>query len=175
MGNILNRNKRHNSKSIKSKNTINVDTLDLFSLNPDEIPLVPNKGLITKARVCSIYDGDTITCIFIHKFKDIGIPIKLNIRILGVDCPEIKSNNPIESNAAELVRDHLARMIFEKDVDIIIEKWDKYGGRALANVYYNNINISQYLIENNMGKQYNGNKKTTWTNDELNKITYISQ
>jgi len=49
-------------------------------------------------------------------------------------------------------------MILNKIVYLELEGEDKYG-RILANIFINNINLNQYLIENKYAYKYEGGKK----------------
>jgi micrococcal nuclease len=116
---------------------------------------------IKKGRVIKIYDGDTIT--IAAKLPNFYFwnksPIyRFNIRLNGIDCPEIKSKNKTEKVFAYKVKKILSKMILDKDVNLKIIDCDKYG-RLLADVYYDNINISNFLIENKMALSYNGGNK----------------
>jgi endonuclease YncB( thermonuclease family) len=65
-----------------SSNLTNFNNYPLFSFN----------GLITKAYICDIYDGDTVTCIF--KFNNQYN--KFKIRMYGYYAPEMKPSKSIE-------------------------------------------------------------------------------
>ena len=56
-------------------------------LNSDNnIPLFSFDGIITKAKIVDIYDGDTFSACFIFNNKI----IKYKCRSFGYDCPEIR-------------------------------------------------------------------------------------
>ena len=84
---------------------------------------------------------------------------KFNIRILGVDCPEIKSKNENEKKVAIIARDKLKHLILGKMVELKNLKNDKYGGRYNANVFINGLSCSEWLIDNRLAVEYDGGKK----------------
>ncbi len=106
-----------------------------------------------KARVLRVYDGDTF-----HAEISLGYDtyIKHNVRVYGIDTPELKGKSKAEGIKA---RDRLIELIAEKEVYISsVEARDKYG-RCLAEVFLGDINIAQTLINEGMGKAYFGGKK----------------
>jgi micrococcal nuclease len=104
-----------------------------------------------KAKVISVYDGDTIRADI-----DLGFGVWLHnqkIRLLGIDTPEIRSEEREEGlKVKKIVED----MILNKDVMLISHK-DKQGkyGRWLAEIIINCANLNFWLLENNYAKKYN--------------------
>lgn len=131
-----------------------LDIEELLSLDYKTVKKFTLEGLKKKAKVISVYDGDTITVVFKHKDEY----NKWNCRIYGIDTPEIKTKNPEEKKAAIIARDFLKDIILEKIVVLECLGFDKYG-RLLINVFYDDKNISNIMIENNHGKAYFGGTK----------------
>jgi micrococcal nuclease len=108
-----------------------------------------------KATVIKVYDGDTFTINL-----DLGFYIAYNeqvIRLARVNTPEIRGE---ERKEGLKVRDIVRSLILDKEVTIktIKDKKEKYG-RYLAEIEFNDengklINLSDYLIENGLGKLY---------------------
>jgi len=146
--------------------------------NPKYISRVPRKGEIVVARVYNVYDGDTCSVIYEYGSEYINI----NIRVMGVDCPEINPSaediemKNLEKKAAIFVRDKVRKMILDKDVKIKLIKWDKYGGRVVGAIFlpskFENkwITLTEYLLSNGYGKPYIGNKKDDWERRDLIKM-----
>ena len=63
------------------------------------------------------------------------------------------------------MRDCLREKILNKIVTIECKDFDKYG-RLLVEIFYEDININNWLIENNYAKKYYGGKKTEWFVDD---------
>jgi len=109
-----------------------------------------NKLYIYNATVISVYDGDTITC-----DVDCGFGIilrKQKIRLYGVDTPEIRGD---EKEKGKISRDKLREKILNKDIvlETIKDKKGKYG-RWLGIIHLNNENVNEWLIKNNLAKEY---------------------
>jgi len=152
---------------------------------PYEIPLELKPSdlgkfipIITRGRVIKCYDADTITIAAIpqntmdenteHKYNNI---YKFSVRIRGIDTPEIKPKKPKEpatelekrqynneKKIAQIARDKLALMIFGNIVKLENVAYDKYG-RILADVYYEDILISEWLLKKRLAVEYDGGTK----------------
>ena len=118
-----------------------------------------------KAKVLRVYDGDSITVLIQLGFN---IILKQNIRILGIDTPEIRTKNKKEKAFGLKVRDFLEEWIQDKEVIIITEKPDKFGGRYLAHVEtIDGTNVAWVLKSKGYAKPYDGGKKKPWTSEEM--------
>lgn len=127
------------------------DTKSVCSYIPD----------INYGKVIKVYDGDTITIATQLHNGDV-CPIlkmyKFNVRILGIDTPELKTTNAIERELGIIARDSLSEMIYGKVVRLENVSYDKYG-RILCNLFLNDINISEWLISKNHAVRYSGGTK----------------
>lgn len=105
-----------------------------------------------------VVDGDTI------RAEIIGFPEPLNrvsIRILGIDTPEMKGKCEKEKKNARLAKKFIEDQLkITHVVSFDGLKWDKYGGRILANVFFDGYNLSELLIQNGYAIPYHGEKKT---------------
>ena len=146
--------KRHNStlNNITQKNT---DVSYLKKINYDDtIPFVP---YIVYAKVIKVYDGDTITVA--SKLPFIDSPIyRFSVRLAGIDSPEIKGQSLTEKTLAIKSRDALHKLIFGKIIELKNCGKEKYG-RLLADIYYNNIHVNQWMINKKLAVVYDGGKK----------------
>ena len=145
----------------------------LERIDPKTVPKVPFQDKIIYARIEEIYDGDTVKIIVL--FGD--IPVKISLRILGIDTPEIKNGEgrlPEEHAAAVKVRDYM-RSLFPKNIaKICIRDWDKYGGRVLGELFLETgENVSEILIHGGWARPYRGEKKKLWTLEELTAIPFV--
>ena len=105
---------------------------------PKNIPrFIPHvySGLVIK-----VYDGDTITIVG----RITGDPqlYKFNIRIAGIDCPEIRSKNENEKHIAILAREEVEKIILNK-----IVRLDGFSQEIL------NIKKSKFNFEKDLIKQ----------------------
>ncbi len=103
------------------------------------------------------HDGDTITFDIpgLHPF----IGKKMKIRLNGVDTPEISTKNKCEKvkgrNAKNLVQNLLKR---STRIDLENIKRGKYF-RIVADVVIDGKPLSEYILKNNLGYVYSGQKK----------------
>ena len=107
-----------------------------------------------KAKIVSVYDGDTIKVVF----AVLGKLYKFNSRIQHVDTPEIRTRNKKEKEYGLKVRDKLREKILNKVVTIICDDFDKYG-RLLIDIEIDNELISDWLINNDYAFRYDGGTK----------------
>jgi micrococcal nuclease len=139
----------------------------LETINPKLVPRVPYQNEYKLARIDEIYDGDTVKIIVLFG----ETPIRLSLRIIGIDTPEIKQGEgrlPEEREAAIKVRDYMRSLFPKKIARICIRDWDKYGGRVLGDLHLETgENVSDILIHSGWARPYHGEKKKEWTLDEL--------
>lgn len=113
-------------------------------------------------KCISVYDGDTITIAF-KPFTNEPV-YKYNIRLSGVDTPEIRTSNPDEKKKAIEVRDALREKILDKFIYIKCCKFDKYG-RLLAEIFdeYKKESMNAWLIKNKYAYKYDGGTKQKYS------------
>lgn len=120
-------------------------------------------GIDTYARVIKVCDTDTLTIIFEMNDE----MIKINVRLAGIDAPELHSQIESERELCISGMECLNSMIGDQVVRVELQNMDKYG-RTLANVYtLDEININEYLLEQKYVRAYSGGAKQTWTAEEL--------
>jgi len=145
----------------------------------DNTPNFTFNGKKYKSKILDIYDGDTITIgFYLEGFNY----IKMNIRLMGIDTPELKGNQKEMGIIArnylikELTAIHINKNYTRKEIRDLISKtndniidvhlldFDKYG-RPLAYIYKNGININEKLVEKGLANKYDGGKKEDkWLN-----------
>lgn len=112
------------------------------------VPFVPP---ITSGKVIKVYDGDTITIVSKLPYPK-SLLYKFRVRLARINAPEINNhviNSNINSNTNSLSlesRDFLSSMVMNKIVELKSVRTDKYG-RILAEVYCDNVNMSDLLLE----------------------------
>ena len=132
----------------------NINSIDIEWKNT--VPFIPP---ITSGKVIKVYDGDTITIATKLPFKDADELYRFSIRLIGIDAPEIKGETANERHLAIIARDALSKLILNKEVILKNKAIDKYGGRLLADVFYNNVHVNKWLLEQNYAIPYNGKTK----------------
>ena len=131
-------------------------------INWDEIKDAPEfslEGQELKAKVVSVYDGDTVKCVFPLNNK----LYKWNCRLSGVDTPEIRTRDKVEKQYGYQVRDNLREKILNKVVTLECGDFDKYG-RLLVKIKCDNdeCTINQWLINKDYAFEYHGGTKKSW-------------
>lgn len=133
----------------------------LLKLNNQDIPLFTFDGYECLGKIVDVYDGDTFTACFKYN-KQI---IKYKFRTYGYDSPEMKPLKTKPNREQEKKKAVEAREAFKQItnwetslVTLKMMKFDKYG-RILVNVYKNNIDINQWMIDNGHGYPYYGGTK----------------
>ncbi len=105
-----------------------------------------------KAKYIKNYDGDTVTFDIDLGFK---VHMTLNVRLSGINSPEIKSNVEEEKERAIKARDFVEKALSEAD-NIIIRSGKLTGkyGRYITTVFYDGINLNEELIQEGLADQY---------------------
>jgi len=113
---------------------------------------------VNKGRVMKVYDGDTVT-IVCKPTNTKDKFYKYNVRLRGIDCPEIRGKTNEEKEIAKIARDKVGLLLFKNMVTIQNIEADKYANRIVADVIYNDTNVSKWLIEKKLAVPYDGGKK----------------
>lgn len=112
---------------------------------------------ITEGHVIKVYDGDTITLASKMPYENSPL-FRFNVRLQGIDTPEIKSKNENEKNLAKKARDALSQLIMNKVVTLQNVKNEKYG-RILADVYLGELHLNKWMIDQSFAVAYDGKTK----------------
>lgn len=123
---------------------------------------VDNKHV--EAKIISVYDGDTVKAIFPLN----GVMYKWNCRLTGIDTPEIRTSDRLQKKFGYEVRDILRDKILNKIVTLKCQDLDKYG-RLLTEIWFDEQNINQWLIDSKYAFVYDGGTKQSWSSFLLNK------
>ena len=143
-------------------------------------PLFSFNNMKCWVKLLNVHDGDTIT-VAIH-FNDSFY--KINIRLLGIDTPEIMSKDAEIKKKAKRARNILVNYLLDQSILNVDEEYttanikkmladescliwihlfenDKYG-RALGNIYRNPTEVtsaSDYMVEQKLANKYDGGTK----------------
>jgi endonuclease YncB( thermonuclease family) len=115
---------------------------------------------IKEGLVISVYDGDTIT-IACNMHWDKYTAYKFNVRLAGIDSPEIRTRDNDQKKVAIIAKKYLESLILNKKIILNDINYDKYG-RILANIYLpenQDIPISNLLIQKRLAVVYDGGTK----------------
>lgn len=120
----------------------------------DTIKFIPP---VTTGFVIKVYDGDTIT--IASKLPYVESPLyRFSVRVNGIDCPEMRTSDSNEKECAQMAKEFLYDLLMNKNVVLKDVDTDKYG-RLLADVYIDNQNISELMIEKRFAVKYDGGTK----------------
>ena len=120
-------------------------------------------ALAAPYEITRVIDGDTVEIAV--DFLPSPLPPKLSIRVMGIDTPEKAPRAQCDSEAAlakkasAFTKDAVANAL---EVDVVILKWDKYGGRVLGEVYLDHQSLAQSLISAGLARPYEGEAKQSW-------------
>jgi len=144
--------------------------LNIKSSNFDNTELFTFDGIKTNAKVVKVYDGDTLWIVF-NYYKRL---IKIKVRMLGYDSPEIRPPKNLINRQNEIYRAHKAKeyiesLVLNKVVKVHLSKFDKYG-RPLCTIYIpdpdkkfipcpNELCVNTLMVRNNHGVTYMGGTK----------------
>lgn len=133
--------------------------LPIFIFSLPASARITDQGFIT-AKVIKVYDGDTIT---IQAYVWPGIVAIANVRVYGVDTPEIRGRCDAEKKKAIEARDFVRKLVLGKTVLLENVKYGKYAGRVVAGVRLLDGKIlAKTLIEEDLGREYYGGKREGW-------------
>lgn len=102
------------------------------------LPQLPSTHL--EGRIVGVTDGDTVTLLDIRHSQH-------KLRLAGIDAPEIRM--PYGQRAKQ----HLATLVFGRNVLAIITKQDRYG-RAIATIRVNGADVNLQMIEVGLAWHY---------------------
>lgn len=108
-----------------------------------------------------VIDGDTVE--IINNKPDLS-HLKLSIRLLDIDTPEIKGKCASEKAKAQEAKKFVSDLLNnpKNKITYKITSHDKYGGRVLGYIYINGKSVSELMIAKGLAKEYHGEAKTSW-------------
>ena len=119
----------------------------------NSIPFIPP---IQFGKVVKVYDGDTIT--LATRLHENSPVYRFQVRLSGIDCPEMKTHNETEKECAKLAKQLMIDTCLNKIVELRDVELEKYG-RILAKVYCGQVCLNELLCENHLAVAYDGGTK----------------
>ena len=122
-------------------------------------------GVLYDIEIVRVIDGDTI--VFKAPFLPAPLKPELSIRVFGVDTPEksFRAKCASEKARGEAASAFTKKVIANsKNHQVILYKWDKYGGRVLGDVILDDQSLRYMLIQNGFAREYYGDSKQSWCN-----------
>ena len=121
-----------------------------------------------KAIITKVVDGDTVDVDI-----DLGFEVWLRnqrIRLYGIDTPESRTSDKVEKVFGNLAKDKIlsfcpvgAKIVLQTKAD---DSRGKYG-RILGELIVDDVNVNQYMIDNNYAVEYFGKSKGDIAEEQL--------
>ncbi|MDI6028648.1 thermonuclease family protein [Corticibacterium sp. UT-5YL-CI-8] len=113
-----------------------------------------------EAVVIDVLDGDT----FLAEAKVWpGHSVRVNIRIRGIDAPEMRSRCESEREAAQRARDALAALLGAQRILLSNIGGAKYYGRVLADVESSSGDmVAGAMLASGNVRAYDGRRRSSW-------------
>jgi len=111
--------------------------------------------------IVKVIDGDTLQIESLQELPE----LKLYLRVREIDTPEKGSRAKCDKEAklAEQASKFTKQFVGKnKKATFRNIKWDKYGGRLLADVEINGKSLAGELVKSNYARSYDGKKKSSW-------------
>jgi endonuclease YncB( thermonuclease family) len=121
------------------------------------------QGVTYDANIIRVTDGDTI--VIAAPYLPLPLRPQLAVRIYGVDTPEKghRAQCPAEAAAAEKASAWTKNLVSSSQThQVILYKWDKFGGRVIGDIVVNGQSVRRGLIANGHAREYYGDAKTSW-------------
>lgn len=113
-----------------------------------------------EAEVVRVVDGDTIA-VKAHVWP--GHTVEVLVRLAGIDTPELKGKCETERVMAQEARATVERALASGRALLFDVTFDKYGGRALAEVHSEDgQDLGARLIAARLARAYGGKAKLGW-------------
>lgn len=122
-------------------------------------------GVTCDAKILQVSDGDTV--VISAPYLPAPLKPQLAVRIYGVDTPEKghRAQCAKEAEAAERASAWTKTLVSNgKQHQVILYKWDKFGGRVIGDIIVDGQSVRRGLIANGHAREYYGEAKTSWCN-----------
>lgn len=108
------------------------------------------------------YDGDTLTVDLLEPPNLPRIFQRMDVRLRGIDAPEIKGQCERERKLAQQAKQALAEQLRQAQQLILADvKPDKYF-RLDATVLADGRNLNTYMLDRGLARPYTGGKREGW-------------
>lgn len=129
-------------------------TLPLFGRD------APASNEVVAVKFVKCIDGDTFTCEIPEGYPETVMRV-VNVRIRGIDAPELHDKRPEVRQRALDAKAHLEKRLSDaKRIELRRLGKDKYF-RILAEVFADGVDVGKELLEQGLAVPYNGETKTS--------------
>lgn len=112
-----------------------------------------------EAEVVRVVDGDTLT---VRARIWIGQELTTNVRLSGVNAPELAGSCEEERALAQTARRFLAERVEGRPVRLRKIGLDKFGGRVVASVEDGEGDLAAALLAARLAVPYDGGRRKPW-------------
>ena len=112
------------------------------------------------ARVVRVIDGDTVR---VRATVWLGSTVDVDVRLAGIDAPELRGRCAREKQLAATARDALRVMLGDGPVALRDVRYGKYAGRVVARIMApNGDDAADALRAQGLARAYGGGKRAQW-------------
>jgi endonuclease YncB( thermonuclease family) len=112
------------------------------------------------ARLLAVIDGDTVRA---RAHVWLGIEITVDVRIRGIDAPEVHGKCPSEKVMATMATDRLRQSLASPVLRLSNIGEDKYFGRVVADVANaEGSDIAAVMLASGLVRPYDGGSRGDW-------------
>ncbi len=111
------------------------------------------------AEVLRVVDGDTLT---VRAHIWLGQELTTNVRLSGVNAPELTGSCERERELAQAARRYLAERVEGRSVTLRKIGLDKFGGRVVAIVEDGAGDLTAALLAARLAVPYDGGPRGSW-------------
>ena len=122
--------------------------------------------MVYNIDVKRVVDGDTVD-VLIHLGFDIHL--EKRIRLFGIDTPESRTSDQVEKIYGKMAKNALINWVtknldddeHQPEVELHIYDEDDEGkyGRTLGEIWVDDTNVNQWLVDNHYAVKYHGQSK----------------
>jgi micrococcal nuclease len=123
----------------------------------------PKNSATYDTQIIRVSDGDTI--VISARFLPAPLKPELAVRIWGVDTPEKGHRAQCDSERAQGEKASAwtkSLVKSGKKFQVVLYKWDKFGGRVLGDILVDGRSVREGLIAAGLAREYYGDKKESW-------------
>lgn len=120
-------------------------------------------GVTYDTKIVRVIDGDTV--VIRAPFLPQPLKPELAVRIYGVDSPEkgVKAQCASENQRGKAASAFTKHAVTNtRNHQVVIYRWDKFGGRILGDIILDGVSLRDELIRNGHVKEYFGDAKQSW-------------
>jgi micrococcal nuclease len=119
--------------------------------------------------ITKVVDGDTVDVTLDLGF---GVFTEQRVRLLGIDCEETRTRDPVEKRYGKLAKKQLRHWCYNKPSETMQircetrDPKDKFG-RALGELWIQDVNVNKWMVDNHFAVAYNGQSKEDLRGEHL--------